>query len=179
MIQRFFQLFYYWGEYIIETYLVPKDRPGWFFGLWFKHPLLYYKLGLGPLIGKQVLVLTTIGRKTGKARQTPLGYGYDAATSTYHVVAGWDGRTDWYRNLKANPKAHVQVGKLHFDCAAEFVPIEGCMEMLRAADRVNPLARRIWRRWTGVPFDGTEAGLRLAAAHFPAVALKVPGSRSP
>ncbi len=174
MIQRFLRLFYFWGEYVIETYLVPRDGPGWFFRLWFKHPLIYYKLGLGSLVGRQVLLLTTIGRKTGKARLTPLGYGYDASTRTYHVVAGWDGHTDWYRNLKADPRAHVQVGNLHFDCLAEFVPIEKCMEMLRQGARQNPLAPRIWQRWTGVPYDGSDEGLRLAAQHFPALELRQP-----
>ncbi len=167
--------FYFAAEYVIERYLVPQEGPGPFFRLWFKQPLLLYRLGLGPLIGRQILLLTTIGRKTGRPRVTPLGYGYSTADGSYHVVAGWDGRTDWYRNLKVNPNAHVQVGNLHFDCTAEFVPIEQVMELLREGDRRNPLARKIWQRWTGVPFDGTDAGLRLAAQHFPAVMLRRPG----
>jgi deazaflavin-dependent oxidoreductase (nitroreductase family) len=126
-----------------------------------------------------VLLLTTVGRKTGKPRVTPLGYTYDAAEGTYYVVSGWDGHTDWYRNLKADPAAHVQVGSLQFDCAAEFVPIEKRMELLEEYDRRNPLAKQVWQRWTGVPYDGTPAGLRLAAQHFPSVALRRPPPTSP
>ncbi len=172
MLNQFAQRFYYWAEYVVETYLVPKDRPGPFFRLWFKQPILYYRLGLGPLIGKQVLVLTTIGRKTGKKRLTPLGYAYNAAAGIYYVVAGWDGHTDWYRNLKANPQAHVQVGNLHFDCQAEFLSIEERMELVRSYSGRNPLSKRIYERWMDAPFDGSEASLRLAAEHFRAVGLR-------
>ncbi len=37
-------------------------------------PRLLYAVGLGPLIGNLVLLLTTTGRKTGKRRVTPLQY---------------------------------------------------------------------------------------------------------
>ncbi len=170
--QRLLELVYFAAEYLVETYLVPLESPGPFFRLWFKIPLLYYRLGLGRVIGKQVLLLTTTGRKSGKLRQTPLGYSYEPAERTYYVVAGWQGRTDWYRNLRADPHVHVQVGGQHFDCLAEKVPLEKRVWLLDFYNRRNPFARKLWPRWTGVPFEDTQAGLRIVAEHFPAVALR-------
>jgi deazaflavin-dependent oxidoreductase (nitroreductase family) len=156
--------------------LVPLDRPRPFFRWWFKQPLVCYKLGLGDWIGRQVLLLTTIGRKSGKRRTTPLGYTYQPAERSYYVASGWDGHTDWYRNLRANPHVHVRVGRLQFDCVAEAVSMERRMRLLAEYHRRNPFTARIWPRWTGVPFDGTESALCLVAQHFPAAALRAPTS---
>ncbi len=57
------------------------------------------------------LMLTTVGRRTGQKRTTPLLYVRDG---TRLIVAGTNwGQTkepDWALNLLANPKAWVQVG---------------------------------------------------------------------
>lgn len=58
------------------------------------------------------LMLTTVGRRTGQKRTTPLLYVRDA---TRFIVAGtnWGQakEPDWALNLLANPKAWVQVGR--------------------------------------------------------------------
>ena len=166
------------SEYLIMS-LVPREGPGPIFRWLFKLPLMYYKLGLGSLIARQVLLVITIGRKTRKPRLTALGYMYDADGDTYYVTSGWDGRTDWYRNLTSNAQVQVQVGSLRFDCTARLVTIDTCMRLHERYSRRNPFAARTWRRWTGVTFDGSEQSLRLVAAHFPMVALQhSPKSRS-
>jgi deazaflavin-dependent oxidoreductase (nitroreductase family) len=57
-------------------------------------------------------MLTTIGRRTGQKRMTPLLYIRDG---THLIVAGtnWGQakEPDWALNLVANPNAWVQVGK--------------------------------------------------------------------
>ena len=52
----------------------PDQRPGKVTRMFFKFPIYLYKIGLGGLIGSKLLLLTTIGRKSGKYRTTPLGY---------------------------------------------------------------------------------------------------------
>jgi F420H(2)-dependent quinone reductase len=62
------------------------------------------------LVGNDMLLLTTRGRATGKARTVPLLYLRDGDTLV--VVASWGGRPRdpyWYRNLIAEPRAMVQV----------------------------------------------------------------------
>ena len=35
------------------------------------------------------------------------------------VMAGWGGRTDWRRNLEADPRVFVQAGRKEFEALAE------------------------------------------------------------
>ncbi len=69
--------------------------------------------------GATTLLLTTIGRRSGQARRTPLIYGQDG--DDYLVVAskgGADAPPAWYLNLSADPRVRVQVGDRVFDATA-------------------------------------------------------------
>jgi deazaflavin-dependent oxidoreductase (nitroreductase family) len=64
----------------------------------------------GTFKGAPVLLLTTTGRKTGKKRTKPLLYLMD--NDQVVLVASHGGApTDpaWWRNLKSNPRAEVQI----------------------------------------------------------------------
>lgn len=64
------------------------------------------------LQGAPVALLTTIGRKSGAPRVSPLLYLRDG--NRIVLVASQGGRTNnpmWYLNLKANPKVTVQIKK--------------------------------------------------------------------
>ncbi len=68
--------------------------------------------------GQSVLLLHTIGRKSGKAYTTPLSYYRDG--KTYLVVAsnwGKEVHSSWYYNLLRNPRTKIQVG-------AAVIPVE-------------------------------------------------------
>ena len=151
---------------------IPKDRVRGFWKWIFKQPILLYKLGLGPFIGNQVLLLTTIGHKSGKERRTPLGYTYEPKVDNYYLTAGWDGNTDWYRNLQANPQVNVWVGKRHFDCLSRFVSEEEAVKLIQKFIGLNPFASQLLPQISGKPFDPSEEGLKRAIPHFPMVALK-------
>jgi len=153
------------------THLVPRDRPGPVWRVIFKQPTWIYKLGLGWLIGKRVLLLHTTGRKTGKHRITPLEYSHDPAADTYTVMAGWGGKTDWYRNACANPQVYVQVGRRAFDANARPVSREEVTQMLAEMVQINPHALRMFARWSDEPVDGSIESLRTLAAHFPSLTL--------
>jgi deazaflavin-dependent oxidoreductase (nitroreductase family) len=78
------------------------------------HTDLYRWTGgrLGGRAGRMpMLLLTTTGRKSGRARTTPLGYLPDGDRMVLVASYGGDDRhPQWYRNLQANPEATVQVG---------------------------------------------------------------------
>jgi deazaflavin-dependent oxidoreductase (nitroreductase family) len=67
----------------------------------------------GKFMGMNVLVLTTVGKKTGMERQTPLGW-FPAPAGTWFIVASAAGAAKnpaWYYNLAASPtKARVTMG---------------------------------------------------------------------
>lgn len=69
------------------------------------------RLGGRFLRGAPVLLLTTVGRKSGQRRTAPLIYVRDGARLV--VIAskgGMDHHPLWYRNLVANPDVEVQLG---------------------------------------------------------------------
>ncbi|MCW4051415.1 MAG: nitroreductase family deazaflavin-dependent oxidoreductase [Candidatus Bathyarchaeota archaeon] len=69
-----------------------------------------YKTGLLTLVGSgYFLLLITVGRRTGKRRTTPLEY--RKKDEVIHLFASRGKKTDWLRNLKANPsEARVRIG---------------------------------------------------------------------
>lgn len=80
---------------------------------------LLYAIGLGPLVGKLILLLTTTGRQSGMKRVTPLQY--EKIGDDYYVGAARGTKADWVRNIRAYPIVEVHVGVRHFSAHAEIV----------------------------------------------------------
>ena len=76
--------------------------------------LLYRRSGgkaMGFVRGMPVLLLTSIGRKTGQQRVTPVMYIRDG--DNYVVTAsnaGSDKHPSWFLNLQAKPQTRIEVG---------------------------------------------------------------------
>ncbi len=67
------------------------------------------KLG-GRMNGLPVLLLHTVGRKTGKQRVTPLGYFiHEGSYVVTGSNAGMNSHPGWFYNLTANSQASIQV----------------------------------------------------------------------
>jgi deazaflavin-dependent oxidoreductase (nitroreductase family) len=78
----------------------------------------------GPFEGKPLLLLTSIGAKSGQPRLSPLAYVPDGDQMA--IIASRGGaptNPDWYHNLKANPRASVEVGTETF--AVEATEVTG------------------------------------------------------
>jgi deazaflavin-dependent oxidoreductase (nitroreductase family) len=162
---------YAWGESLTMK-LVPQKNVGPIFKWIFKIPILQYRLGLGWMIGKYVLLLSTTGRKSDKLRHTPLEYAYDAEKNRYRVAAGWAGNTDWYRNVRANPSVTVQVGCREFSALAEQASGEEVAEYMMSISQRLPRMDSVWNRWSDRTVDGTFESYVYAARFFPSVWLK-------
>jgi deazaflavin-dependent oxidoreductase (nitroreductase family) len=158
-------------EILIMDKLVMQDRPGPLFKWLFKLPILQYKLGLGWITARYVLLLTTRGRKSGRPRHTPLEYIYDAKTGRYRVAAGWGGNTDWYRNLLKNPNVTVRVGRREFAAVAQAAADEEVARYMMSVSSRHPRMDRVWNRWSDRPLDGTFESYLRAARFFPSVWL--------
>lgn len=75
---------------------------------------------LGHMMGTSVLILTTMGRKTGKQRTNPVLYLADGDRLV--IVASNRGRPrhpTWWLNLQANPHTQVRVQGKTLDVIAE------------------------------------------------------------
>jgi deazaflavin-dependent oxidoreductase (nitroreductase family) len=80
---------------------------------------LLYAIGLGPLIGRIILLLTTTGRKSGRRRVTPLQY--ELIGGDYYLGAARGLQADWVRNIRSNPQVEVRVGRKQFQGIAEVI----------------------------------------------------------
>jgi deazaflavin-dependent oxidoreductase (nitroreductase family) len=77
---------------------------------------LLYTAGLGPIIGRIILLLTTTGRKSGLPRVTPLQY--ELIDKSYCLGSARGRQADWVRNIEADPKVQVRVKRLNFSGTA-------------------------------------------------------------
>jgi deazaflavin-dependent oxidoreductase (nitroreductase family) len=80
---------------------------------------LLYAIGLGPIVGNIVLLLTTTGRKSGLKRITPLQY--EEINGNYYLGSARGTRSDWYRNIEMDNRIEVKVKYRRFRGTAETV----------------------------------------------------------
>ena len=79
------------------------------FSRWMQHTMnarmnRKIRSGKGTFMGMDVLILHTVGRRTGTPRETPISW-FPGPDESWLLVAsgGKDGDPDWLRNLLANP----------------------------------------------------------------------------
>jgi deazaflavin-dependent oxidoreductase (nitroreductase family) len=69
----------------------------------------------GPMAGRQIMLLTTKGRRSGQERTVVIGY--RPSGDRFVVIASANGAPSdpaWYRNLQAHPHATAEVGDKKF-----------------------------------------------------------------
>jgi deazaflavin-dependent oxidoreductase (nitroreductase family) len=102
---------------------------------------LYRRSG-GKILGRfgklDALLITTVGRKSGKVRTNPVGYLWDRGR--FVICAAYGGESvnpAWYLNLRATSKATVEIGREKIEVTAEV--------LAPGAER-----DRLWRRLSDV-----------------------------
>jgi F420H(2)-dependent quinone reductase len=114
---------------------------------------------VGRRIGRlPVLLLTTIGRKSGRPRTQPLAY--TQAGDGYAVIASKGGAAQhplWYLNLRANPLAEVTVGRE--------------TRRVRARDAQGEERERLWRALADL-YPGYERYAQKTRRLIPVVVLE-------
>jgi deazaflavin-dependent oxidoreductase (nitroreductase family) len=74
--------------------------------------------------GRDLLLLTTTGRKSGRKHTTPMVFTRDGdRLLVYASKAGAPAHPDWYLNLVADPHVVVEAGPERYDAIA--TPLEG------------------------------------------------------
>ena len=71
------------------------------------------------LAEEQYCYLTTTGRVSGEPREIEIWFGL--ADSTLYMLSGGRDRSDWVKNLKADPRVEVRMGERSFPGAARLV----------------------------------------------------------
>lgn len=131
----------------------------------------FYRLGLGVLAGRMILLLTTTGRKTGLPRTTPLQYEKDG--SDYVVGSARGLKSDWVRNLQADPDVFIEIGKRKIPCKAEVITDPDWIgDFLELRLKRHPLMVRAILHSDGLPFKPRRADLLAYASRLAMVILK-------
>lgn len=88
-------------------------------------------MALAPeLAGRNVLILETIGRRSGQPRQIEIWFAAHPNRDRLYLLAGGRDRAQWVRNIRASPAVRVRIGGRWF--AGEAAEIEGGSDELDA-----------------------------------------------
>ena len=93
----------------------------------------------GKIQGLPVLLITSIGRTSGKPRTVPLGFLRDS--STYVIIASNAGQPRhpaWFFNLQSHPEATIQAKHVHVQVKAETANPEKTRELWARLMEVAP-----------------------------------------
>jgi deazaflavin-dependent oxidoreductase (nitroreductase family) len=136
-------------------------------------PIWLYRFGMGRLLGERFLMLTHIGRASGRPRQSVLEVvGHDAATGAYVIASGWGQQADWLRNIQKNPRVLVDVGGRRFEATAERLGHDAATRAAGDYARRHPSAfRALAGRMSGQALTGTDADYSALAQAVPFVTL--------
>jgi deazaflavin-dependent oxidoreductase (nitroreductase family) len=149
-----------------------RQKPG---GTWKRllHvPVLLFRWRLGFLMGERLLLLTHIGRVSGRAFQTPIEIvEHDRATREYMVCSGTGPQADWYRNLQAHPAVEIQVGNRRWRPSQRFLSQEEAAERFARYERRHHRLSIVLLREMGNSYDGTDQGRYKMMAGMPMVAF--------
>jgi deazaflavin-dependent oxidoreductase (nitroreductase family) len=93
----------------------------------------------GPFLGREVLILTTKGARSGDVRENPLVYTRDG--NHYVIVASKGGgptHPSWYHNLVKHPEVTVEVGKDKFKARAHIADGDEYERLYTQHADINP-----------------------------------------
>lgn len=133
------------------------------------------RAGLGPFLGNPltgyVMVMKTVGRRTGKVRHVPINYAI--LNGQIYGVAGRGQIAHWYRNLKADPNVEVMLPS---------GPIAGVAEDVTDPDESFRALRQVLKNagfagfFLGVnPRTVSDAVLREKAGDLPVIRIRPTG----
>jgi deazaflavin-dependent oxidoreductase (nitroreductase family) len=139
----------------------------------FRLPLPLYRLRLGWVFGRRVLVVNYVGYRTRQQRRVVLeSVTHGADDGSYVVASGWGPEAAWYRSLRQTPAVTIQVGARTAPVTA--VPLsadEGAEIFARYAVRHRRAAKFLLLRLMGYAVDGSEADFRAVGRQLPFVRL--------
>lgn len=82
-----------------------------------------------------IMRMTTTGRKTGQPRT--IGVSFMPDGDRFIIFSGWGVNSSWYRNIRANPRVTIKVGRHTMNAEGRLIadPAERAALMRRMRDR--------------------------------------------
>lgn len=121
-------------------------------------PVLMDNLGLGWLLGRQFLVITHRGRRSGLVRRTGVMVLSEDRQARELCVAAGSQKADWYRNIQAEPALAISHAGQRFVPLQHFLSPEELAAHLVWARKHHPIRSWIQCRffkwcWTTSPVE--------------------------
>jgi deazaflavin-dependent oxidoreductase (nitroreductase family) len=144
-----------------------SKEPGAVARWFFRAPIYLYRIGLGGLLGQRFVMIEHTGRNSGLLRRTALEIVHRDDESI-DVAAAWGVKSDWYRNLQADPRLKVSRGRLKGAAATASVLDQASAESVYAGyTEAHPKAAAALGKTAGLPLNDPEQ----MAAKVPLVRL--------
>jgi deazaflavin-dependent oxidoreductase (nitroreductase family) len=155
---------------------VATARPGPALAQLLRAPVYVYRWRCGWLLGRRFLLLTHVGRRTGKTYQTVvevMQFRSDGPVAV--VMSGFGSKADWLRNIEAGRPAEVTLGRLRFNASHRILGLEEAVDVVEDYERRNryaaPIVRAVLSRLLGWRYCSSDSDRRRLAEQLPLVAL--------
>ncbi len=140
----------------------------------FAAPQSLYRHDAGWLLGHRFLQLRHEGRRTGLERRVVLEVvRWDAGRRAATVVSGFGAKSDWLRNIEANGRARIDIGRQTFEAGFRRLPMREAAAVFQDYEQRNRLVRPVVRmalsRLLGWRYDGSPEALERLADELPVV----------
>jgi deazaflavin-dependent oxidoreductase (nitroreductase family) len=139
-------------------------------------PAVLYHHGLGGLLGERFLMVTHIGRTSGRRYDTVLEVvGRLPPAGEYVVLAGRGRSADWLRNVTAGGARQVTVGRRRFRPVVRELGPDEAVTVLADYERRNrlaaPVVRAVLSGLVGWRYTGSDENRRRLVGELPLVAF--------
>ncbi len=109
----------------------------------FKSPIFLYRIGLGWMLGRRFMLLTHIGRRSGKVRRVILAVlRFDPKTKESMAISAWSA-SDWYLNIQASPALQVETGFTRYAPVQRTLSPEEIAALFEEYRKKHPIFSRI------------------------------------
>lgn len=140
-------------------------------------PARVYDWNLGWAFGRRFLLLTHVGRKSGRRHRTMLKViGEDRGSGKFMVIAGLGRSAQWYRNLQAHEALEVAIGQQRFQPIHRELDAHEAAEVLAGYEQRNwwlaPILHGVLGWLVGWRYDGSDAARRRLVTELPVIALR-------
>ena len=140
-------------------------------------PIYLYHGRLGWLLGRRFLLLTHVGRRTGRIHQTVLEVmEYRDESAEAVVMSGFGKQSNWLKNIEANQQAKILIGS---DCFAANYRLLGEDEAacvvagyMRKNRFMAPVIRWVLNKLVGWQYGDSQIDRRRLVAQLPLVAFR-------
>jgi deazaflavin-dependent oxidoreductase (nitroreductase family) len=161
---------------------VPQQSPGlragptrrgqgwlWWVSRW---SLPLYRVRLGWLLGHRFMLITHVGRNSGKTRRTcVMVLRFDASSGEAFVAAG-SPRADWYLNIHASPAAEVAAGARRYRPVQRFLTAEQIAQVLAWSRDHQRFRARVQSRFFHWPWPQSDEDLQRLSRSLGGVAFR-------